>query len=338
MKALLTLIILINAFPSTLKGQFYNPDPFDYISDHSQKEILENNISKIEVISYSNFDSLYSGWNRWDSLITESIQFNEFGLPICLQYGRRMPSSRWKNFLIKRGWDRHQVDSLWYNFEYDSLKRLIHICGGYGLIDSEPCYNKNDIFNSFDENNRLINQRIVKKYIYPMNPSFPGRTIYPNDTNRINIKLNYQGNLVSTINRTSDGYNTFTFNNRYDTLEFNCPFDSVFLKQPIAKGWEKDSLNRIIKTTRFSHYVCFIGGCESIENENDIIESYIYGANGKLISISTHYRSGYFLSKKVFQYDDKGLLKFEITDSVITKRYTYKRFSKNLINPLYKRP
>jgi hypothetical protein len=327
MKDLATILVIL--IPKILFGQFYHSDPYEYKGvwsysmEFDKKGIIQNNINEVEVWSYVLKEDSAT---IKDSILDYKILFNEQGLPINFHSEYTMPVWWWPAFKRKIGLEKVRTDTFDSRFEYDSFNRLSHISEYYYEGYGDGTYDQNDIWNEYDIQGRLTYQLIEEKYIYPIDFKYRGRT-YPNDTNRITASIEYDENLVKSVYRSSDDYNHFTYNKRKDTLDFNCTFDSVFMKQPVSQGTELDSLNRIIKTTRFLKRVNLLGGsCYYVETENDIIYTHYYDEQGQKSHIESHLRSGKYVSTQYFEYKGNLIQKIWSTNSLSYTKYKYKNY------------
>lgn len=324
MKQLTTTILL--SFSISLFSQFYHPDPYKYSAfwaysmEFEKEDILNNGIRQIERWSYEfEEDSV----TIKDSTLDYSIWFNDFGLPIKYKEEDIWPVNKpWYKRKFK--WVNTRIDMYDYLFEYDSLQRLVHILELYSPAFGEGNYYQNDIYNTYDAGNHLTYQFIEEKDIYLPKQKGEDKN-YPNDTNRIKIYINYQGDNVETVYRTSDDYNHFTYNERWDTLSFNCSLDSVFLSQPLAKGVVLDSLNRVWKTTLFTTHARGLTGCYSPESENDIVYTHFYDLYGRCIRIEANKRVGEYVWTTYYEYENNLLHRIWNDRTLSYSRYKYTR-------------
>jgi hypothetical protein len=321
MRCLTYIIVLIT--PLISLGQYYDSDPYKFNGsllfniECEKDEILLGEIEQVEVWTYQlKKDST----SVKDSTLDQKILFNECGLPVTYHSENTNAVWWWPAFKRKIGLENVRTETYDYKFDYDSLNRLIHVReyynSGYGA------YDKNDIQNEYDSQNRLIFQLIEEKNIYPRDFKFRG-VAYTNDTNRITIQILYEEERVKSIFRTSDDYNHLTYNNRNDTLTFDCSTDSVNIKEQLSQGTELDSLNRISTTIMFAKSVSHQS--YYVESENDIIYSYYYNEQGKIAKIEVRLRSGKYLSTKLFEYYDNLIQMVWSTNSLTYTKYKYKK-------------
>lgn len=195
MKQLTTAILLSSSL--SLLGQFYHPDPYEYdafwayFMELEKDDILENGVRQVERWTYVfKEDSV----TIKDSTLDYSMWFNDYGLPIKYKQEYLWPVDKpW--YKRKSKWVNMRIDRYNYLFEYDSLQRLVHILEHYYEAYGDGDYYQNDIYNTYDPSNHLVYQLIEEKNIFmPKQRLFD--KIYPNDTNRINIHIHYQGENV----------------------------------------------------------------------------------------------------------------------------------------------
>ena len=324
MKRLITAILL--SFSLSSFSQFYHPDPYEYDAfwayfvEFEKEDVFDQGIRQVERWTIKlEEDSV----TIKDSTLDYSIWFNDYGLPVKYkEEDIRLVNKPW--YKSKSKWVNTRIDRYNYLFEYDSLQRLVHILEFYSEAYGDGDYYQNDIYNTYDSENRLVYQLIEEKDIYLPKQGLLDKT-YPNDTNRIKIHIHYQGDNVETVYRTSDEYNHFTFNKRADTLLFNCSLDSVFLSQPLAKGVVLDSLNRVWKTTHFTKHMGTLSGCYFPESESDIVYTHYYDLGGRCIRIEVHNRVGEYISTTFYGYENNLLHKIWNDRTLSYSKYKYTR-------------
>lgn len=306
-------------------GQFYHCDPYQYVGDwgyymeFDKNYITQNGIGDVEVWVYF----LEEDSRRvTDSALNYRVFFNEQGLPIRYQSDWLTPVGGWTKFKRKIGLEKVKLNELEYQFEYDSLNKLIHVTEVFSESHGDGSYFRTDIFHKYDEQGRLAYQHVEDKVIYPPGFKYLGAN-YPNDTLNNYFWFNYKGDTLTTVYRNNS---ESLANKIIDTLTFNCTFDSVFMKRLLGPGIELDSLNRIKKETVFSMTAKVLGAdCIYIESENDIIYTYYYNEQGKEARVESHLRSGEHLSTRYFDYENGTIKKVWSSNTLLVTRYKYHR-------------
>ncbi|WP_018342667.1 hypothetical protein [Cytophaga aurantiaca] len=279
-------------------GQLFNPNPYKiYFTnldiEHTKKEVVSNKIKRVSSKEYEiKNKKLGKEIPKSDFYI---IEFNEAGNPVKYYY---------KDYRSKSDEYDGLSEIFTYVFEYDSLGKLIHI-QEYELHSTIPyCHYEIDVYFFYDENNKLIREAYTRKFIYDPDYKFKGK----DNTSTKQYVFNYSDSgTVSTV--FSEGYATYDEEKWYDTLTFNCSFDSVFVEKYIPRGVKKDSEGRVIENTSYAiHALLRGGGCVSPDSPHDIITKYYYGNNGKLVKSVSHSRKGKLVRRKRWTYNEKGLL------------------------------
>jgi hypothetical protein len=299
-------------------GQIFHTDPYliDLIGfniDQTKKEIVTNKIKKVSSFySYLKKD----GSKKKKNKLIYSLDIDSYGNPSYYQHQYSMACWWWPTFLQSLKLQKKRTDTYEYHFQYDNTNNLTHISEIF-IETSYPTHSEIDIYNYYDENNRLKKQTYSDKTIYKPGYKYAGSS-YENDTTIFNYNLEYSSNgNVSTILRQKSTFeyqeeiNKERRETKLDTLIFNCPFDSIFIEKEIQKGIKKDSLQRIIETTTYSSIAKPMGGgpCFSTDSPNDRITKYYYADNGKLIKTESFLRSGAFVGSQLWEYYDNGLIK-----------------------------
>ncbi len=301
--------LVFTQLSTSIFGQMYHPDPYKYAGfrpysiDLEKELIIENDITKATLWKVLlGKDSV----TQEDSILVYYVEFNSSGNPSAIhsEYSLNALNSKEIEKLRKKG--RLYITDC--DFGYDSQNHLVQIkerhVEAYARGDKKADY----ILNFFDVDGRIVKQKIEERIIYSESPGFLRRK-YPNDTMRVEINVNYDSlDHVASIYRTSSGNNHFTANKRTDTINYNCPFDSIFYKKPLH-GVEIDSMGRVVQSIKYSTHICGSGGCISPESPYDRILTYHYNEAGKLTKVHVETREGLWAEDEIRTYHENGLPK-----------------------------
>jgi len=331
----LILFIFSIIFSLIAKGQIYHSDPYkidhSYFNiEQSRQEILNN---KVKLISSFDNSLKKNGSKKKKSKLNYRIEFNEYGNPINYYSSYVMECWWFPALKQKLGLEKRFITTYNYSFQYDSLNKLIHL--KEKIVETHsPAYEENDINFYYNKENLLNYEIISEKYIYKNGYKYRG-VAYTNDTTLSKYYLNYDNsNKVKYVIKWSSSNGENINKKVLDTINFNCTFDSIFIKKSLPKGIKLDTLGRIVESTLHMFQGTLIGGGNyTREMPNDLINNYTYDISGRLVLIESKTRSGNYVSKEIWTYDKNGFLKSKHFDgSMKTTFYEYEFLKKTDAN------
>lgn len=297
-------------------GQLFHPDPykvdFSYLNiECTKKEVVKNKIKRITSKEYAIKNGTKTEVPKTSYYF---VEFNEAGNPVHYRY---------KYFMQTYNPKDEVSETTDYYFMYDSLYNLIHV-QEYEIHSLSPkTYYVNDVYYIYNKN-KLISETYSDKTIYAPGFTYNGTT-YDNDTSITTYFINYNS-LNNQILVFSQNYQTYNHTLLSDTIKYNCPFDSIFIDKEIPKGMKKDSFGRVIQNTRYTTFYTTSNGCFSPDSPSDIITDFFYDNNGKLIRSESHLRKETAISKRIWSYNENGLLQFiqnENSSEITMYEYEY---------------
>lgn len=309
-KILTYTFIAIGLLPFNLFGQLYHTDPYKLSFYYLEYNLKKNEVvqHKVEKISSFECEHKKNGKIKKNKVLVDFTEFNEFGNPTYYEYKYVMPCWWWPTLKQKLRLEKEITTTYQYSFQYDSLQNLIHV--QEKIFESHSSsHDEIDVFYYYDHYNNLVKQAIYDKLIYKPNYKYRGVS-YKNDTSYKEHNISYNDNQNVTF------IDTYIKNNEeqiFDTLSYefdlNYTFDSLFVKKTFDKDIKKDSLGRITQYIIHKNTAKSIDGYPiSIDSPYDDVVTIFYNENGKLFKTEFHNRSGTFVKRIIYKYDNKGFL------------------------------
>jgi len=309
-----TLTFILVIFINQTFGQVIQPDPYKLELTELNIPATKNEVTKSHIKKIRSLNCRKRKKPKYKGQLVSLIEFNQTGLPqYCLYLDQDIDF--WPRLLSELNISKASIDSFVYNFSYDSLQRLCHV---QEKITHSIYYENSeaDIFNYYNSKNELWKQIVINKKLYTR-PFLSTGEIMHNDTTSHTIFLFYD----SSYSKNNSPY----LFHKIDSVIFNCPYDSIFIdKNPDDENelMTFDSLGRVLTIEYPGMQGHLVGGGHMYgELPNDEIDHYFYHPNGKVSIIETKTRSGKLIQRKLFQYNNLGLLTSEQVEK--SRRITY---------------
>ncbi len=321
--ACIFLVLSNKSFAQWLEHGLSNNDPYKIVVRtelelFKKEQILKHKISKISIL-YCLLDRKSKPIRGYHEDVT--ITFNHAGNPIKYEYICNYGKRRLIFFPYKKLND----DTIKYDFEYDSSNNLIHLSSQkkYGSYNFEL---KDDIFFFYDKNNRVVKE-IIQDNILPIQNGL--QTDNQNiiaESNSCELYINYnQDNKVSFVHEYHPPNSLCTAPSKFDSAEFNCPFDSIFESKTISLiyGISRDSLGKFIEPTNKKFSDTFVVGKAKPYRDKKTLDSL-----NRVIVEESYDDENRLQFSNIIDYTEEGFINSEKYKTLRDKRGAFYRYEK----------
>ena len=275
-----------------------------------KEQILKHKISKISIL-YCLLDRKSKPLRGYHEDVT--ITFNQAGNPIKYEY------------ICNYGYKKWNDDTIKYDFEYDSSNNLIHLSSQkkYGSDDFEL---KDDIFFFYDKNNRVVKEIIQDNIFLIQNGLQTDNQNIIAESNSCELYINYnQDNKVSFVHEYHPPNSLRTALTKFDSAEFNCPFDSIFQSTTISLiyGISRDSFGKFIEPTYKKFSDTFVAGEAKPYRDKKTLDSL-----NRVIAVESYDDKNRLQFSNVIDYTEEGFINSEKRKTLENKRGAFYRYEK----------
>lgn len=301
------------SFGQLVNGELYHTDPYKIsnlhyldLTDVPKSLIIKSKIKSVSCFIYSLNKKLQQ---KGKGTPTDySVVFNADGNPI-----KYKASDCTKN-----------CDIYEYTFDYDSVGKLIHI-RELILNRNSVRYDDVDIYFNYDNESKVVQEFVSQKHIYPPGYKYRG-TPYSNDTFIFIFNIYYGKNkMVNSVVKYQSDYKSWKNVKEYDTLNYNCIFDSLFVKgeRELSKDVKRDSVGNIVELIAYRYIH------DKQTNDTQFVFKFEYDEQRRLIKKEMYNTRKELNDASYYDYNQDGLIyteKYVDTKYRWMKLYHYEKY------------